>query len=109
MSGRDKIIIMDEIVFSIEQIEKFCRQNHIRKLSFFGSAIHQQLRPDSDLDILVEFDTDYVPGLLALARMERELSIVFGGRKIDLRTAEDLSRHFRKQVVETAQVAYARQ
>lgn len=102
-----KIPGMGELAIPKEQIGRFCRHNHIRKLSLFGSALRQELRPDSDLDFLVEFEPDHVPGLLGVARMERELSTVFGGRKIDLRTPEDLSRHFRKQVIETAKIAYA--
>lgn len=101
------ILGMSKLAIPEEQVGRFCRQNHIRKLSLFGSALHDELRPDSDLDFLVEFEPEHIPGLLAVARMERELSNIFGGRKIDLRTPEDLSRHFRKQVVETAKIAYA--
>lgn len=98
---------MSELAIPEEQLARFCKQNHIRKLSLFGSALRQELRPDSDLNFLVEFEPEHVPGLLALARMERELSAIFGGRKIDLRTTEDLSRYFRRQVMETAKVTYA--
>ena len=65
-------------------------------------------RPDSDIDLLVEFEPGQVPGLLALANMEIELSELLGGRRVDLRTAEDLSRDFREEVVRTAEVQYAR-
>ncbi len=69
------------------------------------------MRPDfgeeSDIDILVEFEPGHVPGLLRLARMERELSELLGGRKVDLRTPKDLSRHFRQQVLQEAEVQYA--
>jgi uncharacterized protein len=65
-------------------------------------------RSDSDIDLLVEFDPGQVPGLLALASMELELSELVGGRRVDLRTAEDLSRYFRDEVVRTAEVQYAR-
>ncbi|HEB12986.1 MAG TPA: nucleotidyltransferase [Actinobacteria bacterium] len=98
---------MGKLVIPEEQIDRFCRQYHIRKLSLFGSALRQELRPDSDIDFLVEFDPEHIPGLLALARMERELSVIWGGRKVDLRTPEDLSRYFRRQVMETAKVTYA--
>jgi predicted nucleotidyltransferase len=106
-SESGKIFIMGELAIPEEQISRFCRQNHIRKLSLFGSALRRELGPDSDIDLLVEFDPEHIPGLLALARMERELSAIFGGRKIDLRTPEDLSRYFRRKVMETARVAYA--
>ena len=64
--------------------------------------------PDSDIDLLVEFEPGQVPGLLALASMELELSELLGGQRVDLRTAEDLSRYFRDEVVRTAEVQYAR-
>jgi hypothetical protein len=88
-------------------IESFCRRNHIRRLSLFGSVLRGDFRADSDVDVLVEFEPDGVPGLLALARMERELSTMLGGRKVDLRTPEDLSRFFREEVVAGAEVRYA--
>jgi predicted nucleotidyltransferase len=86
-------------------IAEFCPRNYIRKLSFFGSVLTPRFRPDSDIDVLVEFDPDHTPGLLGVARMERELSERFG-RKVDLRTAEDLSRYFREEVVASAVLQY---
>ncbi|MBM3811241.1 MAG: nucleotidyltransferase family protein [Acidimicrobiia bacterium] len=88
-------------------IKEFCERHHIRKLSLFGSALTPRFRPDSDLDILVEFDTGHVPGLVTLAGMELELSEKLG-RKVDLRTPEDLSRYFRAQVVSSALTQYER-
>ena len=82
-------------------LREFCGRNHIRKLSFFGSVLTARFRPESDLDILVEFDQEHIPGLFGVARMERELSELFG-RRVDLRTAADLSRHFRQEVVASA-------
>jgi predicted nucleotidyltransferase len=90
-----------------EEIGLFCRRNRIRRLSLFGSVLRGDFRADSDVDVLVEFEPDGVPGLLALARMERELSAMLGGRKVDLRTPEDLSRFFREEVVAGAEVRYA--
>lgn len=84
-----------------------CRQRHIRRLSLFGSVSKGIARPDSDVDLLVEFEPGREPGLLALAAIEAELSALLGGRAVDLRTADDLSRHFRAEVVSTAQVQYA--
>ena len=89
------------------EIGHFCRRNRIRKLSLFGSVLRGDFRAGSDVDVLVEFEPDGVPGLLALARMERELSAMLGGRKVDLRTPEDLSRFFREEVVAGAEVRYA--
>lgn len=85
---------------------EFCRRHHIRSLSRFGSALHGDLRPDSDIDFLVEFEPEHIPGLLGMARLERELSFLLG-RQVDLRTSEDLSRYFREDVLKEAEVYYA--
>jgi predicted nucleotidyltransferase len=89
------------------QIADFCQRHHIRKLAFFGSVLRDDFRPDSDVDILVEFDPEHVPGLFRLAAMERELSRLLGERKVDLRTPQDLSKYFRSKVAATAEVQYA--
>ena len=89
-------------------IQKFCEIHHIRQLALFGSQAKGTARPDSDVDLLVDFEPQNVPGLLGMAAMEEELSGLLGGRKVDLRTASDLSRHFREEAVRTAQVQYAR-
>lgn len=88
-------------------VERFCKAHHIRRLALFGSQLKGLARPDSDIDLLVEFDTAHTPGLLGIAAMELELSELLGGRQVDLRTAGDLSRHFRDEVVRTAEVQYA--
>jgi predicted nucleotidyltransferase len=93
-------------IISKERLEIFCKQNHIKKLAVFGSALLDKLHPDSDIDLLVEFDEKYIPGLLDLAGMELELSEAVG-RKIDLRTPGELSRYFRDEVKSNAQVEYA--
>jgi hypothetical protein len=98
---------MANINVSVEVLEKFCRNNNIKKLSLFGSVLRNDFRRESDIDVLVEFEKDGTPGLLGISRMERELSQIFGGRKIDLRTPEDLSKYFRQQVMSTAEVQYA--
>ena len=90
-----------------DKIADFCKRNRIRKLSLFGSALKGELRKDSDIDLLVEFQPSEFPSLLDLARMERELSKLFGGRKVDLRTPNELSRYFRDEVLATASVQYA--
>jgi predicted nucleotidyltransferase len=90
-----------------EELESFCKVHHIRRLAFFGSALRDDFREDSDIDVLVEFDPQHVPGLFTLARLERELSALFGGRKVDLRTPNDLSRYFRQEVLSGAEVQYA--
>jgi len=98
---------MAQVELHKEQIALFCRERHIRRLAIFGSALRPDFRPDSDIDLLVEFEPDHIPGLFGIARMERELSALLGGRKVDLRTPEDLSRYFRQRVLEEAEVQYA--
>ncbi len=90
-----------------ELIEAFCRKHHIRRLSIFGSYLREDFGPDSDIDFLVEFDPEHIPGLIAFAGMEIELSDLLGGQKVDLRTPQDLSRYFRDRVVSEAEVQYA--
>jgi uncharacterized protein len=84
-----------------------CRRRHIRRLSLFGSTLKGTGRPDSDVDLLVEFERGYEPGLLGLSAIEAELSAMLGGRKADLRTRQDLSRYFRDEVERMAEVQYA--
>lgn len=86
-------------------ISEFCRRHRIRKLSLFGSVLRSDFGPDSDIDVLVEFEQGAVVGLIRLAGMELELSAMLN-RQVDLRTAEDLSRYFRDEVLATAQVLY---
>jgi uncharacterized protein len=88
-----------------DKITAFCQRNHIVKLSLFGSVLRDDFRPDSDVDILVDFESGHVPGLIRLAGMEIELSEILG-RKVDLRTPEDLSRYFRQKVLDSALVQY---
>lgn len=90
------------------EIQDFCIRNSIRKLSLFGSYLSGRQKPDSDLDLLVEFEEKFVPSLIDISRMEIELSSLLDGIKIDLRTAEDLSKYFRQSVLNSAEVQYAR-
>lgn len=90
-----------------DRLAAFCRNNQIAKLSLFGSVLREDFSPDSDVDVLVEFEEGHTPGFFGLARMEEELSELFG-RKVDLRTPQDLSRYFRDEVMGTATVQYAR-
>lgn len=88
------------------ELEVFCRKNHITRMSLFGSALREELRQDSDIDVLVEFDKEHMPGLMDLAGMEIELAERIG-RKVDLRTSAELSRYFRDDVLDHARVEYA--
>ena len=87
------------------RIESFCRKHHIKRLAVFGSALREGLGPDSDLDVLVEFEEGHVPGLAFFA-MERELSALLR-RKVDLNTPGFLGCSFRDRVVAEAKVCYA--
>ena len=89
------------------QIRDFCRKHHIRRLALFGSVLRDDFGPASDVDVLVEFEPHHVPGLLRLAAMERELSGMIGGRRVDMRTPADLSRYFRDEVIARSVVQYA--
>lgn len=87
-------------------IADFCRRNHIVRLALFGSVLREDFGPDSDVDMLVEFAPDAVVTLLDMARMEEELGRIIG-RKVDLRTPQELSRYFRDKVLAEAVVQYA--
>ncbi|PIP36191.1 MAG: nucleotidyltransferase [Desulfobacterales bacterium CG23_combo_of_CG06-09_8_20_14_all_52_9] len=97
----------NHIILPKDQIAEFCRRRHIRRLALFGSALRGDFGPESDVDLLVEFEPDRIPTFFDIAGMEQELSALLGGRKVDLRTPEDLSRYFRDQVLAEAEVQYA--
>ena len=98
---------MPERLFSDHAaLDSLCRRHHIRRLSLFGSTLKGTARPDSDVDLLVEFEPDARPSFLTMAEIEIAMSPLLNGRKVDLRTAEDLSRYFRNDVVRTAEVQY---
>ena len=89
-------------------LASFCRTRGIKRLAVFGSALRSDFGPESDVDLLVEFEPGRTPGLLGVAGMELDLSRMLG-RKVDLRTPGDLSRYFRQQVIDEAQVQYERE
>jgi uncharacterized protein len=88
-------------------IDAFCQEHHIRKLALFGSVLPDDFRPDSDVELLVEFEPGYRIGYFDLAGMEIELSEMLG-REVDLRTPAELSLYFRQQVIDSAEVHYVR-
>lgn len=95
-----------KIELSRDAIAAFCKKHHIRRLALFGSVLGDRFRSDSDVDVLVEFESGHVVGLLRMAGIERELSELMG-RQVDLRTPADLSRYFRDEVLASAEVQYA--
>lgn len=96
--------------FSVQKdkLEKFCKKYNIQRLAIFGSVLRNDFSPESDVDVLVDFEPGRTPGFFKLFDMEDELSNIFSGRKVDLRTPQDLSHYFRDKVVESAEVQYVR-
>lgn len=92
---------------SREELVEFCQRNCITKLSFFGSVLREDFDPESDVDVLVEFEPDAVVGFFGLYDVEQELSHILGGRKVDLHTPGGLSRYIRDRVLAEAEVQYA--
>ena len=90
-----------------DRIAEFCRRNGIRRLAFFGSFIRDDFSPGSDIDVLVEFGPQVGIGFFELFAMERELSTLLGGRKVEMNTPHSLGRYFRDEVLAEAEVAYA--
>lgn len=90
-----------------QRLASFCKKNHIKKLALFGSYSKKTTAKPNDIDFLIEFHSGHVPGYLRLAGMEIELSRLLGGMKVDLRTAQELSRYFREQVISNALIQYA--
>ncbi len=95
---------MARIIIDHEKISDFCRRHHIRKLALFGSVLREDFKPESDVDVLVEFEQGHVPGL-AFFSMERELSEILN-HKVDLNTPQFLSPYFRDQVLAEAEAQY---
>ena len=94
------------VEISRDTIADFCRRNHIRKLSLFGSVLGDNFGPESDVDVLVEFELGHVPGLRFI-RMQDEFSALLGGRKVDMLTPGFINRRIRGQVLAEAEVQYA--
>ncbi|MEG4443431.1 nucleotidyltransferase family protein [Microcoleus sp. AT9_B5] len=94
------------ITISKEEIDQFCQRHNIRKLSLFGSVLRDDFTPESDIDFLVEFEPGKTPGYFKIISMEMELSELLEGRKIDLRTPNELSVYFRDRVMAEAVVQY---
>ncbi len=96
---------MDILSKYSDELKDYCKANKIKKLSLFGSFLKNTYNADSDIDLLVVFEENSGYGLLDIARVERELSQIVG-KKIDIRTKDELSRYFRDVVVKEAKVEY---
>lgn len=90
-----------------DALAEVCRKHGIRRLALFGSTLAGSARPDSDVDLLVEFDAGRRPSYFDMGTIEAELSALLGGRRVDLRTAAELSRYFRDEILRTAVTQYA--
>ncbi len=90
-----------------QKIADFCHRHHIKKLALFGSVLRDDFRPDSDVDVLVEFDPAHVPGFIRLYQMEEELSPLLGGHPPDLVTSKFLNHRIRDRVLSEAEIQYA--
>ena len=97
---------MSILSYDTEALAGLCRSHRIRRLALFGSVLKGSDRPDSDVDFLVDLERDAVPGLLGMAEIEAKLSALLG-RPVDLRTANELSPHFRQAVERAAEVQFA--
>jgi len=95
---------MARIPIDLDKIADFCRRHHIRRLALFGSVLRDDFGPQSDVDVLVEFDPGHTPGL-AFFSMEEELSRIIG-RKVDLNTSGFLSPYFRDRIEQESEVQY---
>ncbi|MBE3099072.1 MAG: nucleotidyltransferase domain-containing protein [Planctomycetes bacterium] len=94
------------IALDRKQIAEFCRRHHVRKLSLFGSVLRDDFQPDSDVDVLVEFEPGHRVGL-RIIDMEEELSKMLGGRRVDIVSEKYLNRRLRNRVLASAEVEYA--
>ncbi|MBN2306110.1 MAG: nucleotidyltransferase family protein [Anaerolineae bacterium] len=95
-----------QVAIPYDQIAAFCQRNHIHNLALFGSVLRDDFRPDSDIDVLVEFVPEHVPGFFGLIAMQEELAAMLGQHPVDLITPNFLNRHIRDQVLADAQVIY---
>lgn len=89
-----------------EQIAEFCRKWGIRRLSFFGSVVRDDFGPESDVDVLVEFHPDRIPGWEFFYDIPKDLSVILGGRRIDMGTFDSINRWIRRDVLAEAVEAY---
>ena len=98
-------MVRHNLPITAEQISDFCRQHHIIRLAFFGSVLRDDFRPDSDVDVLVEFHPDHLPGW-EIIDLEDEFSKLCGGRKVDFVNPKYLHPRMREPVLSSAQVQY---
>lgn len=91
-----------------EALAALCERHGVETLSFFGSVLTEDFGPESDIDVLVEFEAGRTPGFFRLMELRRQLAEVLGVEEVDLRTPQDLSPYFREEVIASAEIQYAR-
>ena len=91
-----------------EKLSEFCRRHYIRELALFGSVLREDFRPDSDVDVLVEFDPEHRPGMVRLYEIEQELSALCGGHRVDLINPKFLNPRIRDRILTEAEVQFAK-
>lgn len=97
------------IHISADRIASFCEQHHISKLSLFGSVLREDFGPESDVDVLVEFEEGFVPGFIRLHALEKELSTLMENRELDLVTPKSLNHRIRDQILNEARIQYVKE
>jgi len=97
-----------KILIPQDKINEFCRRNKIRTLAFFGSVLRDDFGSESDIDVLVDFEPQAQVGFFELYDMESELSLLFGGRKVEIITPKFLSKYFREDVIANAELYYVK-
>lgn len=102
----DKTIASVRLALPSDQIESFCRRYHIRRLALFGSVLRDDFDEDSDVDVLVEFAPGKTPDFFELYTIEHDLSVLLGGRAVDLVTTKALNHYLRDAVLDVALPIY---
>ena len=100
-------MVINGVNFPEDRIADFCRRHGVAKLSVFGSILHDDFRPDSDVDILVEFDPEHRPGMVRLYEVEQELAALCGGHRVDLINPKFLNPRIRDRILAEAEVQFA--
>lgn len=106
-SSLEELPFHRNLLFSEDALKNLCRKYEVRRLACFGSVLRDDFRPESDIDLLVEFQIGKEPGMFGMVAMTNEISDLLGGRKIDLKTPAELSKYFRDQVIREAKEVYA--
>jgi len=97
---QDRFVIGGTIVVSRSDLQELAQRHHIRRLMLFGSAARGELRPDSDIDLLVEFETGEAPSLGGMVKIQDAFTTLFGGRKVDVATPSVLNNPYRRRAIE---------